>query len=185
MFLNILILLTVLALPVPSLAAQPSRDAEDPSRALTAAGFQLPAKPLTATDFTLPSLDGTDISLSSYRGKVVLLNFWATWCPPCRAEMPSMETLYRRLAPDGFEIVAVDLQEPEDVVRNYITDNGHTFPVLLDRNGSAGRTYAVRGIPTSYLIGRDGTVLAMTVGGRDWMAPSVLKAIESLLDDER
>lgn len=185
MLFNILILLTMLAFPAPHLTAQPAADTEASSRTLTAAGFQLPVKPLAAPDFTLPSLDGTETSLSSFRGKVVLLNFWATWCPPCRAEMPSMETLYRTLAPDGFEIVAVDMQESEDVVRNYITENGHTFPVLLDRTGATGRTYAVRGIPTSYLIGRDGMVLGMTVGGRDWMDPSVLEAVRSLLDDRR
>jgi len=155
--------------------------AETLDSAFYALGFQLPEKTLPALDFELEDLDGNLISLSSMRGKVVFLNFWATWCPPCRAEMPSMEELYNRFASRDFEIVAVDLQEKNKQVRKFVDDNGLTFKILLDKNGSTGTAYGARSIPTTYIIDRDGSVLARTLGGREWDTAEVFDLFEKIL----
>lgn len=119
----------------------------------------------TAPEFTLPSLDGKSVSLSSYRGKVVLLNFFATWCPPCRAEMPDLQATYKELKDKGFEIVAVDLQEDQATVSGYAKSLGLGFTVLLDKNAEVFGQYHITGLPTSYFIDRGGVVREFTIGG--------------------
>jgi len=135
------------------------------------------------SDFTLPSLSGETRSLSSYKRKVVLLNFWATWCPPCRAEMPSMEKLYSSFKGKDFEILAVNLQEDPKTVKDFVTKNGYTFPILLDSEGRTGSVYGVRGIPTTYVIDKEGFVLGGSVGGKEWDGVEVIEAIGALLDN--
>jgi len=148
---------------------------------LAAAGFELPDGEIPSTDFELELLGGKATKLSSYRGSLVLLNFWATWCPACREEIPSMEKLYSTLKKKGFVIVAVDLSESRNVVRSFVTANKMTYPVLLDTAGSVGALYGARTLPTTYIIGRDGRILARTIGSRDWNAPDVISLFESLL----
>jgi thiol-disulfide isomerase/thioredoxin len=148
---------------------------------LAAAGFELPNGNIPSTDFELELLGGKPTKLSSYRGSVVLLNFWATWCPACREEIPSMEKLYSTLKKKGLVIVAVDLAESRDVVRSFVTENKMTYPVLLDTAGSVGALYGARSLPTTYIIGRDGRILARTIGSRDWNAPDMISLFESLL----
>jgi len=155
--------------------------AESLDSALDALGFQLPQKTLPAVDFELEDLDGNLISLSSMRGKVVFLNFWATWCPPCRAEMPSMEKLYNKFASRDFEIVAVNLQEKNKQVSKFVADNGLTFKILLDKSGSIGAAYGARSIPTTYIISKDGSVLARTIGGREWDTAEIFDLFEKIL----
>ncbi len=144
-------------------------------------GLQTPDAPVDAVDFELPVLS-TDArrSLSSFEGDVVLLNFWASWCPPCIEEMPSMQALYERLGGAGFEIVAVNLQEDPATVQSFIDKNGYDFPVLLDRSGSIAREYGVRGIPTSYVVHSDGRLLAMLVGPYEWDDDGIVSAIETI-----
>lgn len=144
-------------------------------------GFQVFRENVEAPDFTLKNLDGDDISLSSYRGKLVFLNFWATWCGPCREEMPSMQALYDDLNEDGFEIVAVNLQESQRTVSKFIDQNGYTFPVLLDSNGKVGGTYGARSIPTSYLIDTKGNAVGFIVGSRSWTEPEVKQTFNNWL----
>jgi len=117
-----------------------------------------------APDFTLPSLGGKAVSLSSYKGKVVLLNFFATWCPPCRAEMPDLESSYKELKDKGLEIIAVDLQEDQNTVSGYVKSLGLSFTVLLDRGADVFGQYHVTGLPTSYFIDRDGVVREVSIG---------------------
>ncbi|MBA7538835.1 Thiol-disulfide oxidoreductase ResA [subsurface metagenome] len=155
--------------------------AESLDSAFYALGFRLPEKTLPAVDFELEDLGGNLISLSSMRGKVIFLNFWATWCPPCRAEMPSMEELYNRFASRDFEIVAVDLQEKNKQVSKFVNDNGLTFKILLDKTGNIGAAYGARSIPTTYIIDRDGSVLARTLGGREWDTEEVFDLFEKIL----
>jgi len=155
--------------------------AENLDSALQALGFQLPDKTLPAVDFELEDLDGNLISLSSMRGKVVFLNFWATWCPPCRAEMPSMEKLYNKFVSRDFEIVAVDLQEKNKQVSKFVADYGLTFKILLDKTGSTGAAYSARSIPTTYIINKDGSVLARTIGGREWDTAEIFNLFEKIL----
>lgn len=155
--------------------------AENLDSAFNALGFALPEKTISAVDFELEDLNGNLISLSSMRGKVVFLNFWATWCPPCRAEMSSMDRLYNRFASRDFEIIAVDLQENNKQVSKFVDDNNLTFKILLDKTGSTGAAYGARSIPTTYIIDRDGSVLARTLGGREWDTAQVFDLFEKIL----
>ncbi len=132
-------------------------------------------------DFELKDLNGKKISLSSFKGKVVLLNFWATWCPPCREEMPSMERLYRRFKDKDLVILAVDLREEAKVVRKFVAKQKLSFPVLLDSDGKVGAIYGAQSIPLSYLVSRDGNVLAGTIGGREWDSKEHLAFFARLL----
>lgn len=120
---------------------------------------------IKAPDFNLKLLGSEEsVSLSDYRGKVVFLNFWATWCGPCRIEMPSMEALYRDLQDEGFVILAINQQERDDVVSSYITEENYSFPVLMDYEARAGMLYGLRVIPTTYIIDAEGNVVAGKIG---------------------
>jgi peroxiredoxin len=140
---------------------------------------KLPGKP--ATDLTLPTLDGTQVSLQSHRGKVVFLNFWATWCIPCREEMPAMEQLHQTFRSQGLTILAVNLKESPEQVKAFMDKYHLSFTALLDHDGSIFRDYAVTGLPTTYLISREGTLLARGVGGRDWTKAEGKDLIRALL----
>ncbi len=122
-----------------------------------------------APDFQLDRLDGEDpIALSDFRGRVVLVNFWATWCKPCEDEMPSMERLYRALHPSGFELVAVSVDEDPSEVAAFRDRLAITFPIALDPGQEVSRLYQTTGFPESLLVDRDGTVVERYVGPRDW-----------------
>ena len=132
-------------------------------------------------DLRLRSLDGRPVSLRDYRGKVVLVNFWASWCPPCVHEIPSMVALKRALAGKPFEILAVNLAEDAATVRAFLQQHPVNFPVLLDPEGrviKAGRVFAY---PSSYLIDRAGRIRFAAFGALDWNAPQVRQQIEALL----
>jgi len=146
-------------------------------------GLQPPKQRLESIDFELPDLSGTTRRLSDYKGKVVFLNFWATWCGPCRFEMPSMEKLYQRFKSSGLEIVAVNLQEDRDSVQRFVDEYDLSFHVLLDTTGRIGATYGARSIPTTYIVGRDGTVLAGTIGTREWDTEEYIRFFEKLLEE--
>ncbi|HUX13395.1 MAG TPA: TlpA disulfide reductase family protein, partial [Spirochaetia bacterium] len=137
-------------------------------------------------DFTVETLAGEKRSLSSYQGKVVFLNFWATWCPPCRAEMPSMQTLYSKMSGKEFEIVAVNVAENTDAIHSFMKSENtkFTFPILLDSKGTVAGTYSVRGIPTTYVVAKNGNMLGMVVGGKDWADPKVIETITRLANGE-
>jgi peroxiredoxin len=137
--------------------------------------------PKAAPDFTLPSTDGRQVSLQQYRGKVVFLNFWATWCIPCREEMPALERLHQTYQAQDLVIISIDLKESADQVKAFLQKHNLSFPSLLDQNGSVFRDYLVVGMPTTYLIGRDGTMLARGVGGRDWTRAEALQLIQELI----
>jgi thiol-disulfide isomerase/thioredoxin len=149
--------------------------------ALRSAGIQPLRQREDISDFTLPLLDGSRRTLSAYKGKVVFLNFWATWCPPCRQEMPSMETLYQRYRGRGLEFLAVDIQETGEEVRAFISQNGLTFPVALDLEGTVAADYGVYAIPSTFIIDRDGYVIAGVRGSRRWDTPAVYAAFDVLL----
>lgn len=134
-------------------------------------------------DFELQDLSGATRRLSDFRGKVVFLNFWATWCGPCRFEMPSMEKLYRRLKDEGLEILAVNLQEDRSSVEQFVDEYGLSFPVLLDTTGRIGATYGARSIPTTYIVDREGFVIAGTIGTREWDTEEYIRFFEKLLAD--
>ncbi len=125
---------------------------------------------VAAQDFGLPNLRGDHVKLSDYRGKVVFLNIWATWCPPCREEMPSMESLYQRLKGRDFEILAVSIdRDGEKVVRPFAAKYGLTFPVLLDPDSKTYRLYGLTGVPESFIVDKNGSVIHKIIGPQDWM----------------
>jgi peroxiredoxin len=135
-------------------------------------------------DFELQNLEGNAVALSDFSGKVVFLNFWATWCGPCRIEMPSMQKLYEQLSERGLEIVAVDVLEQKDDVALFVEEFGLTFSVLLDTSGRVSTMYGANNIPISYIIDREGNGLAGTIGAREWDAQEVVGFFEVLLDIE-
>jgi peroxiredoxin len=117
-----------------------------------------------APDFTLEDLDGNPVRLADQQGQVVLVNFWATWCGPCRLEMPELQARYDALKDQGFTVLAVNLDEPRDDAALFAQDLGLSFPVLLDPGATVNDRYRVRGYPTTYFIDRDGNVDALHVG---------------------
>jgi thiol-disulfide isomerase/thioredoxin len=168
----VFLLLAALALPAA---------AQDLRPLMAKAEFQTPSKPLASTDFELPILDGGKVKLSALKGSVVLLNFWATWCPPCRAEIPSMEVLHSKLKDKGLRVLAVDLAEETAKVRDFVKKNKMEVTVLLDSTGQIGGAYGASSIPTTYVIGRDGAIIARTVGSRDWGTQEMLSLFETVL----
>lgn len=139
-------------------------------------------KKLTAPTFTLRDLNGKGVKLEDHRGKVVFLNFWATWCPPCREEMPSMEKLYIEFRDRDFTMLAIDLREDTEKVRAFKERFELSFPILLDSDGSVGSRYGVRSIPTTYLINQEGYVIGAALGPRDWASRESFELIDHLLN---
>ena len=161
--------------------AQNSPSAETLSKAFTEAGLSLLRERAAARDFSLSTPEGVSLSLSALKGKVVFLNFWATWCGPCRAEMPSMEALYGRYRDKGLEILAVNCGEGRAEVLSFMNGNKLSFPAVLDTNGWVNMSYGIQAIPTSFLIDRDGMIVARVVGSIDWDTPKIHTALETLL----
>jgi thiol-disulfide isomerase/thioredoxin len=135
-----------------------------------------------SVDFSLPGLDGQEYGLKSYPDSLVMLNFWATWCGPCRTEMPSMQALYDDYGSRGLELIAINQREPLSMVQDFMDEFGYTFPVLLDGPGVIGFQYGVRSIPLTYLITPDGRIIAGKPGAQDWNTPKVREALGVLLD---
>lgn len=131
-------------------------------------GIEKPGKAAPAPDFTLEDLSGKRWSLKSAKGKIVFLNFWATWCVPCRQEMPMMEKLFREFKPDGLEIVAVNFREDKATVRKFIDELGLSFTVLLDGDGKVCDEYGAWSLPLTYIIDRNGLFIGKTIGDRKW-----------------
>ena len=153
----------------------------------TAWGGGAPLTPVSgnpvAPDFTLPDTDGNQVRLADLRGKVVLLNFWATWCPPCREEMPSMQSLWQALSEDAFVMLAVNVGEDDDDVFAFANEFPEplTFPILMDKNSALLRDYPVIGLPTSFIIDKEGNMAYKTVGGREWDHPEVHAILQELM----
>jgi peroxiredoxin len=120
-----------------------------------------------APDFTLDLLGGGKVSLSDLRGKVVLVNFWTSWCPPCRLEMPAIEKTYRSYKDIGFVVIGLNLtaQDSEQAAAGFVKEIGVTFPIALDRDNAIGNLYRVTALPTSYFIDRNGVIRSVVVGG--------------------
>lgn len=135
-----------------------------------------------APNFQLRDLNGRLVALSDLRGKVVLLNFWATWCGPCRVEMPAMEELYRRYSRKDFEILAVST-DPQGaaVTRPFQEEHQLTFPILHDSDFRVGLTYGARTLPMTFMVDRDGIVRQQIFGARDWAAPEAHQLVQMLM----
>ncbi|MEC1180777.1 redoxin domain-containing protein [Metasolibacillus meyeri] len=131
-----------------------------------------------AADFTLETLDGTKVSLSDYKGKKVILNFWTTWCPPCKAEMPHMQNFHEKHEDSDVALLAVNLTTSDSIrdVENFIDGYGLTFPVLLDVDGEVGELYEIIPIPTTYFLDEEGNIMEKFIGTLDE------EMIENILD---
>jgi len=156
------------------------------------AGLRLLSQTVSSRDFSLPMVFPAVAaaeaqalefqSLSALKGKIVFLNFWATWCGPCRDEMPSMEVLYKRFKDEGLEILAVNCQENQEDVLAFMKNYGLTFPALLDEDGRVNGAYGIQAIPTTFLIDREGRIILRLVGSINWDTEKIHDAIESLLN---
>ena len=173
--------LTVAAVPNP-LFAQQGRNPAAVAGLLKSIGL---IKPVInrAPEFSLRELNGNVASLSGYRGKMVLLNFWATWCGPCRDEMPSMEQLSRSFGGQGLTVVAINQRENAALVARFMKTHNLNFSTLLDADGRVAASYRVYGIPVSYVIDSDGQAIGMKSGSMDWASPRVVDMFRKLVDE--
>jgi peroxiredoxin len=132
-------------------------------------------------DFNGRTTDDRIMSLASMRGKVVLLNFWATWCLECRPEMPMFERLHREFSVQGLAVVGINAREETTTIREYAKELGLTFPLISDPTGKINSAYGVIGLPTTFLIGRSGRAVALAIGPREWGAKPARALIQALL----
>lgn len=140
-----------------------------------------PARQKMADDFTLPTPAGDTFKLTDHRGKVILINFWATWCPPCLQEMPAMERLYRQHKDAGFEMVAVSVDADMAKVKPFLAAHKFTFRVVMDAPMALANTYGVRALPSSFIVDRKGTLAALAIGPRHWDNDASHSLVEALV----
>ena len=139
-----------------------------------------------APSFTASTLDATAVrkSIDDYEGEVVLLNIWATWCEPCRVEMPSMQRLHDEFAPAGLKIVAVSIDDAgkEQLIRDFAREYALTFEILHDPTGGIQKSYQTTGVPETFVIGRDGTIRKKVIGAANWSSDANRALVRSLLE---
>ncbi|MDX2500967.1 MAG: TlpA disulfide reductase family protein [Deltaproteobacteria bacterium] len=132
----------------------------------------------------LKDMNGKNTSLSDFKGKIVFLNFWTTWCPTCRIEMPSMEKLHRKLKNKDFAMVTVNLQESASQVKAFFNEFKLSFTALLDSNGEVGASFAIRAIPTTYILDKAGRIIGRISGPREWDSKAAIALFENLMDND-
>jgi thiol-disulfide isomerase/thioredoxin len=181
--------ITTIALLVALIAAAPLQSSAQQNKSLSSVdellklvGLSKPAMS-GAPDFNLLDPNGGPVGLSSYRGKLVLLNFWATWCGPCREEMPSMENLSRNFGGQGLAILAINQRENAALVNKFMKTHGLNFTTPLDTTGRVAAYYRVYGIPVSYLIDANSQVIGMKSGPMDWATPAVIAVFRKLIGE--
>jgi peroxiredoxin len=135
----------------------------------------------TPPHFSGSTADARRLAIEDLRGKVVLVNFWASWCAECRPEMPAFERLHRELAPKGLAVVGVNAREERTAIRRYASELGLTFPLVLDPDGKINTAYGVVGLPTTFVVARDGRVIALAVGPREWAGAPARALLQALL----
>ena len=157
----------------------------DRSETSTAGQIPAPQQGFLAPDFELKTPTGESVKLSDLRGQAVLVNLWATWCPPCRAEMQSIETVYNEYKDQGFVVLAVNMtyQDNQTDIMPFVDQEGLTFPILLDETGAMANAYQLQSLPSSYFIGRDGIIREVVIGGP--MAEALLRTrVEDILNHD-
>jgi len=169
------VLLGILCLALAGCGARASPTATP----IVASGPGAPALGRPAPDFSLRAADGRGLSLSGLRGKVVLVNFWATWCEPCKRELPAIDAVQQQLGPRGFQALGVDYADQDDVVERFAAAQRLSFPLLEDSIGRIGSVYRLLGVPTSYLIDRDGVLRAIHAG--PYTRQELMKAVNGML----
>jgi peroxiredoxin len=173
---RMIVLLACALVAAPGVAAP----AEDPAAQLE---LVRPARTQTAKPFEVPTPEGAKLTLADFRGRVVLLNFWATWCGPCKEEMPAMERLYRKFREQGLVVLAVsnDSEGSTRSVARFVKESGFTFPIGLDPGLRVASLYGVRVLPASLIIDRKGGITHIALGPREWDRPAASQLFESLL----
>ncbi len=146
-----------------------------------AAGMEAYPVPLKGPSFELPALTGEARAKAHYRGKVVLLNFWASWCPPCREEFPSLERLQQALGGKDFTVLAVSVRDSESGIARFLGDRTPPFDVLLDTEGKTARDYRAMGVPVTYLLDREGRILAGKTGPQSWDSQEMQQLIKQVI----
>jgi|TARA_B100000315_G_scaffold61791_2_gene56097 thiol-disulfide isomerase/thioredoxin len=131
-------------------------------------GFYEPTFTPQLAEIVLFDLNQKPVKLTDYKGAIVFLNFWATWCPPCREEMPSMQKLYNRYKTEPFKMIAVSLKESPETVEDFFKENRLSFSALLDPWGEAGKKFGLNSIPTTFILDKNGNIIARALGPRDW-----------------
>jgi len=145
------------------------------------ARLEWPQTPLDAPDFSAQTLDGRKVRLRELAGTVVFLNFWATWCVPCRLEMPAMERLHRTLGAKRFRVLAVNMQEPPETVARYAKESNLTFDILLDPDGVLAYAYRVSSLPMTYIVDGRGNVAVRALGARPWDEDAYVNVLQELI----
>ena len=173
-----------LSVAKPPAKPQDIADASPAQRVFAAAGLPVLQKAQPVIDFTVPLVDGGTRNIQELSGKVVFLNFWASWCGPCRIEMPSMEKLYQKFKPQGLEMLAVNYGETPETVRAFLAKNKLSFPAGLDVSGKITELYWVTAFPTTYIIDREGRIITRVIGSLQWDTPEIMAAFAALLEQE-
>lgn len=136
--------------------------------------------PTPAPAFSLPDMDGKKHTLSRHKGKPVIINFWATWCPPCRAELPAMNRGWAKIKDEGIEMIAINVGESEDTIFEFMGDHPIDFTVLLDESGEIINKWPVKGLPTTFILDKEGNLVYRAVGGREWDSDELLDVARAL-----
>lgn len=145
--------------------------------AMAGKGIEMLETPRTVSDFHLPGLDGKSHQLTDYRGKYLLVNFWAVWCGPCRKEMPSLQRAYEQLKGNNFELLAIHAGPSIESAEHYANELKLTFPILVDNELSL-TSWEIRGLPSTYLVDPEGKIIAEAIGEREWDEETLLAAIK-------
>ena len=177
----------------PSVPAPPRVDAPSPNQPKPRPGRQLPldaalreldliqpSRTRAVQDFTLPLVGGKSFRLTAHRGQILLINFWATWCPPCLEEMPALERLWRQHKDNGFVLVAVSLDSDPGLVGPFLAKHRLTFPVALDPKFEVANLYGVRALPATFVVDRLGNLAALALGPRTWDNDAAHSLVEGL-----
>lgn len=153
-----------------------------PAAATTGGLAPSPREGFPAPDFTLPTLEGDEVTLSALRGKVIVINLWTAWCPPCREEMPAIEQVYQQYRDQGLAVLSVNstFQDDERAATAFVRELGLTFPILLDRDGAVSRRYQLQALPTTFFVDRRGVIRDVVLGGP--MEPALIESkVQDLL----
>jgi len=140
---------------------------------------KVPGNP-DAPEFNLEDQDGNFLKMSDYKGKVVIVNFWATWCPPCRKEMPSMQRAWEILKKENIEMLAINVGEDSDQIFSFTAEYPVEFPLIMDKDSSVVRQWKVRGLPTTYIVNPAGQIVYQAIGDREWDSDEIMNQIRKL-----
>jgi len=134
----------------------------------------------SASNFKLVDMNGKTHQLSDYKGKPIIVNFWATWCPPCREELPSMNRGWEKIKSEGIAMLAINVGEDEDTIFTFTGDYPIDFTILLDQSGAVAQQWPIKGLPTTFVVDPQGRIVYRAIGGRDWGSDKLLNIVRSL-----